>query len=527
MARSELSLPAPSVCSSDSSARSSVACCPCVYIVMGVSGSGKSSVSSAFSEVLRAQEGGNSSIVHIEGDDFHSKQNVQKMSAGIPLTDDDRRPWLDSLHVIIEMFQNHHRKYSHNSFVSLPLSYSFFTLITKMSTIEKPFWQIPFADYSPSHLSSPLNPPRIPSPSFEREMSSQSSLNPFGRTGRTGLSNLSCFGANHSVSILLTLNSPSNNFQVYLSRAKNGWEIPKLQVDEKELRDLKKTAGSFLEKLLQTLGLSATQAMDYSLSCLAFLSNSNSDSSSALTDSPKGCLPGCVAFQGYYDDWQVNTDHAWKEITVIHIHLDSSFPLISSPASLPSSPAQFQPLTEQLKRAAPANEPEILHTVHCRLLSFFSDSTSSSSCPPFSLPVHPLLSYCRGASLVVACSALKRAYRRRLVGERTPTVAAMFLLDVERDVLEKRMQSRRKHFMKANMLESQLSTLERFNAEEETEYECVTLKVKAENVAEVCEIMRRKTEEWKNGAIAACNTSRREQMPRNQTYNERGSLSKL
>jgi carbohydrate kinase (thermoresistant glucokinase family) len=34
----------------------------------------------------------------IEGDDFHPEKNVSKMAAGIPLTDEDRRPWLLALH---------------------------------------------------------------------------------------------------------------------------------------------------------------------------------------------------------------------------------------------------------------------------------------------------------------------------------------------------------------------------------------------------------------------------------------------
>ena len=58
-------------------------------IVMGVSGCGKSSVGMALAEKLGCR--------FLEGDDFHPATNIQKMSAGIPLTDDDRWPWLDLL----------------------------------------------------------------------------------------------------------------------------------------------------------------------------------------------------------------------------------------------------------------------------------------------------------------------------------------------------------------------------------------------------------------------------------------------
>lgn len=55
-------------------------------VVMGVSGTGKTSIAHA----LRDQLGWS----FIEGDDLHPNENIQKMSAGIPLTDEDRAPWL-------------------------------------------------------------------------------------------------------------------------------------------------------------------------------------------------------------------------------------------------------------------------------------------------------------------------------------------------------------------------------------------------------------------------------------------------
>lgn len=56
-------------------------------IVMGVSGSGKSSIGEKLAEAL--------SLRFIEGDQLHLASNVEKMSKGIPLTDADRMPWLD------------------------------------------------------------------------------------------------------------------------------------------------------------------------------------------------------------------------------------------------------------------------------------------------------------------------------------------------------------------------------------------------------------------------------------------------
>ena len=56
---------------------------------MGVSGCGKSSVAKALSVKLNRP--------FVEGDSWHSAKNIEKMSAGIPLTDEDRWPWLDLL----------------------------------------------------------------------------------------------------------------------------------------------------------------------------------------------------------------------------------------------------------------------------------------------------------------------------------------------------------------------------------------------------------------------------------------------
>ena len=56
-------------------------------VIMGVSGCGQSSVGAALSDRL--------GIPYRDGDDLHPAANVEKMRAGVPLTDDDRWPWLD------------------------------------------------------------------------------------------------------------------------------------------------------------------------------------------------------------------------------------------------------------------------------------------------------------------------------------------------------------------------------------------------------------------------------------------------
>jgi gluconokinase len=58
-------------------------------VVMGVSGSGKSTIGERLADRL--------AVPFAEGDDFHSDASRATMAAGIPLTDDDRGPWLRSL----------------------------------------------------------------------------------------------------------------------------------------------------------------------------------------------------------------------------------------------------------------------------------------------------------------------------------------------------------------------------------------------------------------------------------------------
>ncbi|MGV9253207.1 gluconokinase [Streptomyces sp. NPDC003697] len=62
---------------------------PHVVVVMGVAGTGKTTIG----PLLAARLG----VPYAEGDDFHPPANIAKMSAGVPLDDDDRWPWLDAI----------------------------------------------------------------------------------------------------------------------------------------------------------------------------------------------------------------------------------------------------------------------------------------------------------------------------------------------------------------------------------------------------------------------------------------------
>lgn len=63
-------------------------------VVMGVSGTGKSEVGHRVADRL--------AMTYVEGDAHHPEANIAKMSAGEPLTDDDRRPWLEELAAILD-----------------------------------------------------------------------------------------------------------------------------------------------------------------------------------------------------------------------------------------------------------------------------------------------------------------------------------------------------------------------------------------------------------------------------------------
>jgi gluconokinase len=60
-----------------------------IVVVMGVSGSGKTTIGTRLAEALNCS--------FLEGDSLHPPANIEKMSHGIPLTDADRAPWLAAI----------------------------------------------------------------------------------------------------------------------------------------------------------------------------------------------------------------------------------------------------------------------------------------------------------------------------------------------------------------------------------------------------------------------------------------------
>jgi gluconokinase len=64
-----------------------------VIVLMGVTGSGKTTIGRLLSQKLQWR--------YYDADDFHPPANVKKMKDGIPLNDEDRRPWLESLNKLI------------------------------------------------------------------------------------------------------------------------------------------------------------------------------------------------------------------------------------------------------------------------------------------------------------------------------------------------------------------------------------------------------------------------------------------
>ena len=61
-----------------------------IVVLMGVAGSGKTLIGSQLAQELDWS--------FVDADDFHPPANVEKMSSGVPLTDADRKPWLQALH---------------------------------------------------------------------------------------------------------------------------------------------------------------------------------------------------------------------------------------------------------------------------------------------------------------------------------------------------------------------------------------------------------------------------------------------
>lgn len=70
---------------------------PCIAVVMGVAGAGKTTVGERLAERLGWE--------FIEGDRLHPPQNVAKMQSGHPLTDADRMPWLAAIAQAIDVWR--------------------------------------------------------------------------------------------------------------------------------------------------------------------------------------------------------------------------------------------------------------------------------------------------------------------------------------------------------------------------------------------------------------------------------------
>ena len=85
---------AANVSGESQSARAATSNLISVVVVMGVSGSGKSTVGSQLARQLQWE--------FEDGDWFHPPSNVEKMHAGVPLTDEDRKPWLKAIAVWID-----------------------------------------------------------------------------------------------------------------------------------------------------------------------------------------------------------------------------------------------------------------------------------------------------------------------------------------------------------------------------------------------------------------------------------------
>ncbi len=128
---------------------------------MGITGSGKTSVGKVLAEKI--------GIPFLDADDFHPQENIKKMSRGVPLTDDDRWPWLGA---IVEYILHAHRheyilacsalKQSYRDYVAQRLDIKFLFLDLSKEEAEKRLAQRKDHFMPPNLVKSQLDTLEVP-----------------------------------------------------------------------------------------------------------------------------------------------------------------------------------------------------------------------------------------------------------------------------------------------------------------------------------------------------------------------------
>ncbi|EPQ57100.1 carbohydrate kinase [Gloeophyllum trabeum ATCC 11539] len=116
---------------------------PMLIVVMGVCGTGKTTLATALSKHL--------GMPYIEGDDLHPKANIDKMAAGHPLNDADREPWLELIrttteHVAVEQETDAAHKGRRG-------------IVVTCSALKKYYRDILRGTYKPKSVPDHLDPP--------------------------------------------------------------------------------------------------------------------------------------------------------------------------------------------------------------------------------------------------------------------------------------------------------------------------------------------------------------------------------
>lgn len=130
------------------------------FVVMGVSGCGKTLIGEAFARVIGAR--------FFDGDDLHSQANIDKMERGQPLTDSDRAPWLERIGgalrhpgtvVACSALRQRYRE-TINAAAGAPVMYLFLsgrreTLLTRMAKRQGHFMPVTLLDSQLATLEVP------------------------------------------------------------------------------------------------------------------------------------------------------------------------------------------------------------------------------------------------------------------------------------------------------------------------------------------------------------------------------------